>query len=77
MKRKDALRRHYDNDIFRELIRRFVHLEQDRAMLTDYFCNGKSIMEISKIYDVSTRHVWDVKDEYEGYLFKIYEEHTK
>lgn len=80
MKRKEALElRLYDNDVFAELVRRFVHRETDREILTLYFVDGKSLKEISEILDQktdrmwSTRQIWEIKDKYAAYLFDIYD----
>jgi hypothetical protein len=71
MKRKELPE--YDNDLFADMIRRYIHRETDRRVLTEYFCNGKSTTTIATELDFSTRQVWNIKDRNEGYLFRLYD----
>jgi hypothetical protein len=80
MKRKEALAlRPYDNDLFADLIRRYVHKETDRFILTMYFIDGKSIKEIAEALDKtdarlwSTRQIWEIKNKYGAFLFDLYD----
>lgn len=80
MKRSEALAlKPYDGDLFEDMIRRYVHLEDDRAILRLYFVHGKSIKEISEYLDEhstrfwSTRQIWEVKQTYGKFLFDLYD----
>lgn len=71
MKRKDFPE--FDNVLFADMIRRYIHKEIYRDILTDYYCDEKSTTTISRERDMSTRQVWNIKEKYEDYLFDLYE----
>ena len=80
MKRKEALSLpEYDNYVFEDLARRYIHKETDQDVVILYFCRGKSIMEIAEELQRktnriwSTRQIWTIKNESGAYLFDLYD----
>ena len=67
----------YDNYIFADLIKRYIHRELDREVLLDYYCTGKSIMTIANEHQMSTRHIWTIKERGGNFIFDLYDKLQK